>query len=526
MKKLLALFLAVLTAFSMVACTTGGGDDDSDALYTLNIGFYQGGLASQYMDEIIKLYEAKNPDVNVKLKPGKSEYTDGSLLSSISTSGLDLYILDSNNYMTFYQSGHLVDITTEVTTKIFDDDVNFVQAGQVATKSIEDTMWSDFKEAYKTSDGKYYAIPNYCSTPGIIYDADLFEDNDYEVPETYPEFIELMDTMVLDGVTPFAFSNLDYITLSCFESFVAMYEGYNDYNIRGTFNGTHSQLDKEINIQNAYLLQQAEGKKAGVQFAYDLATNNNYVTQNTRNGLDNINAQKQYVSSLTQKPSSTNPRPRIAMFLEHSYWEREAYSTFSQMGDINPLHGYGKRNFKYMKAPKMIGVDGIADSTNPKDTIYVGGGGWSAISAYSKQKELAKDFLVFMQSRECLAQYLIHASCLRPFNFDLTEEEKSKCTPYGLSMLDLLNDENVEFVTGLSRNEYAKKQSGEFNYDWRFYSKFTTTEGANGQAEVTSEGRQVFNLFMQWPNLTVQEYFDGFATYWSQSNWNDRLSKI
>lgn len=523
MKKLTALLLAIIASFSVTACTTSGpstGGDD-DAKYTLNVGFYQGGLASQYMDEVIKLYKVKNPDVKVNLKPGKSEYTDGSLISAIESNNIDLYVLDSNSYSTFYESGHLEDITKEVTEKIFDDKANFVESG--ATKSIEDTMWKDFRDFYKTPDGKYYALPNYASIPGIIYDADLFEDNGYEVPETYPELIELMDTMVLDGITPFAFSTLDYITLSSMESFVAMYEGYDNYKLRSTFSGTHSTLG-EINLQDAYLLQQAEGKKAGVQFAFDLANNTNYVTQNTRNGLDNINAQKQYVSSLTQKSSATNTRPRIAMFLEHSYWEREAYTTFNQMGSINAAHGYGKRNFKYMKAPKMIGVEGIKDTVNTKDTVLVGGGGWSAVSAYSKQKDLAKDFLIFMQSRECMAKWLMHASCLRPYDFELTEAELAECTPYGRSLYALLTDEDVELVTYNGMNEYAKKQTGEFAYDWRFYSKFTTTEG-NGTASVTSEGRQVFNLFLQWPNLTVQEYYDGFKAYWSQENWEARLSK-
>ncbi len=524
MKKLLALLLALITALGVTACTTTGdptGDDNEDALYTLNVGFYQGGLASLYMDEIIKLYEKENPDVNVKLTPGKSEYTDGSLLSAISSNNLDLYVLDSNSYSTFYEGGHLEDITAEVTAKIFDNDANYV--GEGGTKSVEDTMWEDFRDFYKTPTGKYYAIPNYVSMPGIIYDADLFEDNDYEVPETYPELIELMDAMVLDGVTPFAFSTLDYITLSSMESFVAMYEGKANYELRSTFSGTHSELG-EINLQNAYLLQQAEGKKAGVQFAHDLARNINYVTQNTRNGMDNLAAQKQFVSSIMQKPSATNPRPRIAMFLEHSYWERETDGTFNEMS-ANPNYAYGKRNFKYMKAPKMIGVDGITDTKNTKDTVLVGGGGWSAVSAYSKQKDLAKDFLMFMQRRECMAKWLIHTSCLRPFDFKLTDAELAQCTPYGLSLYELLTDENVEFVTYNNRNDYAKRQTGEFGYDWRFYSKFTTTEG-NGTAGVTAEGRRVFNLFLSWKNLTVKEYYDGFAEYWSKENWEARLSKI
>ena len=525
MKKLLALLLALITALGVTACTTTGdptGDNGGNegALYTLNVGFYQGGLKDKYMNEIIALYEKANPDVNVKLKPGKGEYSDGTLLSQISTSGMDLYILDSNTYQTFWQGGHLEEITTEVTTKIFDNDGNLVETG--ATKSIEDTMWKDFRDVYKTPDGKYYAIPNYNSIPGIIYDADLFEEEGYEVPETYPEFIELMEEMVLDDYTPFVFSTLDYIALSGFESFVAMYEGYNDYNLRGTFDGEHSGLGVEINLENAYLLQQAEGKKAGVQFAHDLAANPTFVTTSTRSGLDNTNAQKQFVSSITQPKTTANPRPRIAMFIEHSYWEREVDTTFDQMDDFNANHAYGKRNFKYMKAPKMIGVDGIANSTNTKDTILCTGGGWVAVSKYSKQKDLAKDFLQFMQSRECLAKYLMHASCLRPYDFKLTEAEIAQCTPYGLSLYELLTDENVEFVSDVGRNAYSKKQGSEFAYDWRFKSMFTTSDGIGGQ---TVTDRQVFNACMQYPKLTVKQYFDGYAEYWTAERWADMLKK-
>lgn len=523
MKKLLAIILTLITVFSATACTTTvkPPDDDDDALYTLNVGFYQGGLKDQYMNEIIALYEAANPDVNVKLKPGKGEYTDGNLLTQISSNEMDLYVLDSNTYSTFYQSGHLEDITTEVTEKIFDNDGNLVSSG--ATKSIEDTMWKDFSDSFKTSEGKYYAIPNYTSIPGIIYDADLFEDEGYEVPETYPEFFELMETMVGDGYTPFVFSTLDYIILSGLESFVAMYEGYNDYNLRGTFNGQHSDENiGDINLQTAYKLQQSEGKKAALQFAYDLAHNSTFVTQNTRNGLDNTNAQKQFVSSLTQQKSSANPRPRTAMFIEHSYWEREVDTTFDKMSEFNSQHGYGKRNFKYMKAPKMVGVEGIKDSANTKDTVLAVSGGWVAVSSYSKQKDLAKDFLQFMQSRECLAKYIMYAGCLRPYDFKLTEQEEKICTPYALSLYELLTDENVEFVTNNGRNEYSSKQGTEFAYDWSFQTEALTTDGIGGQ---TVTDRKAFNMFLQYPKMTVKQYFDGYASYWNAKRWGDMLSR-
>lgn len=527
MKKLLALLLAILTVFSATACTIvedDGGNDD--ALYTLNVGFYQGGLGSKYMDEIIKLYEKANPDVNVQLRPGKLEFADGSLIPQISDAqaSMDLYVLDSNNYQTFYQGGYLEDITDITTKKVYDNDGNLV--GNGGTQSIEDMMWDDYVTAYKTPEGKFYALPNYVSFPGIIYDADLFEDFGYEVPETYPEFYALMESMVLDGITPFAFSNDDYIILAGLESFVAMYEGRSDYLIRSTYNGTHSRVG-EITLENAYKLQEAEGKKAGLQLAHDLANNPTFVTQSTRNGRTNTEAQEDFVTSMVLKSKPDNPRPRIAMFIEHSYWEREAYGTFKQMGDVNPLHGYGKRNFKYMKAPKMIGVEGIADTTNTKDTVFMGGvsGCWMGISAKAKQKELAKDFVQFMHSRECLAQFIMHASVVRPFDFKLTDAEKAVCTPYGLSIYDVVQDQNVELVAYGALNDLARTQGSDFSYDFRFYSKFETTE-LNGQAGVTDASRKAFTKFMQYPQLTVQQYFDGYKAFWTETNWKERLDKI
>lgn len=526
MKKLLAVVLAMLMLCSVGCTSSGGGGGGSDRPYTLNLGLFNGALDRQMMDEIIKDFEDAYPEVHVEVKLGKSEYSDGTLTAQMRTSGVDIYYLDTNTYSTFYQGGYLEDITAEVREKIFDDDVNLVQAGQTATKSIEDTMWSDFKDIYCVND-KYYAIPHYTSIPGIVYDADLFEEMDYEVPETYPEFIELMETMVSDGYTPFCFSTMDYITLASLESFVAMYEGKNDYNIRGTFNGTHSQLGKEINIQNAYLLNSAEGKKAAIQFAYDLARNDTFVTQGTRNGLTHIEAQKQFVSSIMQKPTSSNPRPRVAMFLENSYWEREVKATFDDMSAFKDSYGYGKRNFKYMPAPKMIGVEGIANTTNTdKDTVYVGStASFVCINATSENKQIAKDFLQFAQSRESLAKYVIHSSSLRAYDFELTDAEIAQCTPYGLSIYNLLSDPNTELVCGGARNPVSIQNGSEFDYNFKYYTSALTSDGAGNKATKV-EGRAIFNLMREYPNLTVKQYYDGYVNYWNADRWADTLSKI
>ena len=474
------------------------------------------------MEKIEEEYEALHPDINLEIVPGKSEYDDGMLLTQIEKSSNDIYFLDTNTYMNYVNEGYFADITDVVTKKAYDEDMNLVESGN---KSIVDSMWEDWKPICKidSSEGeKYYAIPNYAAVSGIFYDADLFEENGWEVPATYPELIDLMDIMTVSGVTPFTFGQYDYIVINALAALYAQYEGANDFMLNSTLSGTDSQFG-EISLQNGYMVHRQEGRKAAIKFAADLAKNRAYTTQQTRNGLTHLGAQKEFILSINVAETKEN---RIAMFLEQSYWERESKSVFDAMAGMEDEYGWGQRNFKYMPTPKIVGVDGIADSTNTKNTVYTtGANSFVAINANSDRIEEAKDFLLFVQSRRALALHTIYSGTLRPYDYKMTAAEKELCTPLGLSIYELLEDTNVEFVNLSKINAISKSNNTDFNYDWLTYTKTTTKTSPQNPALLSVEGRSAYNLFMEFSMLTVDEYFQGMQNYWNPTRWQTLLSK-
>ena len=67
---------------------------------------------------------------------------------------------------------------------------------------IEDVMSQADKEEFRYIDGKYYAIPYIRDSWGLIYNAGLFEEYNYEVPNTTEEMFMLCEEMKHSGVTP------------------------------------------------------------------------------------------------------------------------------------------------------------------------------------------------------------------------------------------------------------------------------------------------------------------------------------
>jgi multiple sugar transport system substrate-binding protein len=145
-----------------------------------------------------------------------SNYSDekprAAIAAAVATSGLDVKIntVDHNSYQenfnTYIQQP---------------DDVMSWFAGYrmraFASKGVVgdiSDVWSnlpDMSEGFKNAstglDGKQYFVPLYFYAWGIHYRKSLFEDNGYDIPTTWADFIALCDQMEADGITPLAAAN-------------------------------------------------------------------------------------------------------------------------------------------------------------------------------------------------------------------------------------------------------------------------------------------------------------------------------
>lgn len=510
MKKKLAILMSIsmLAGTLLTACNrpSSGDDGPAEGKTPLFVGVYDGAPGYEFAKQMEILYEAEHPDVDVLVKHKKGEYDDATLVSKIDSADEDIYFGSNNDLAGLAKNGSVLDLTELISEKIYDDNGDLTSTNP--TKSIKDTLWDEWEPFCKVDvdnglGERFYAIPNFMPLGGLSYDADLFEEKGYEVPETYDELIELMDQMVADRIIPVTVSAYAYIYTTAI-AFWANYEGKNNFLLNSTFSGTDSNLG-EINLQNAYKLMNQEGRKAYLQFYYDIVQTPDYTTSASLGTQGHIESQNAFVSSIYKESEGE----RIAMIIENSFWEREAYGTIKTMGDGNEEYGWGKRNFKYMIAP--------VNKVTERKTVYCTyPNSYCFISSKSDQIELACDFMQFAQSRQCLSLYTTYTGCLRPFDYTMKDEEYYASTPYTRSLVDLTRRDDVDFVTLGPANEVARAiATVDFENKWG-----TDVVNASGIAR-----NSPIHAFYS-DKMTVQEYFEGYAKNWTEKKHTDIYNRV
>ena len=541
-KSVIAAALAAVTCMSVCAC--GGDKEDSTKTY-LDVGVFDAGLGTVYFDEMKKDFEAyyanesfEDGKTGVVLRPTKknTEFNPAQLLTSMKDYQPVLYLLNTGDYEAFTSAELFTDVSDVMTEKYLDENGEIAKdTGKTATQSIEDTMLDGYSDVFKKDDGKYYAVPFMYSAPGIIYDADLFDEQslyfkadgtvganaadlaakncsagtdgksgtyDDGLPATWAQFLTLLSAIRNKGLTPFTWaeSPSTYQISRVFNIIHANYEGYDDFMLNYSLSGTDNELG-EINDSNYDKLLEQEGRKAAIKAFYDITKNaGNYsVKAAPAGGNTHTTAEREFIQS---KRYGT----RIAMFVENSYWEQEARSVFD--GEPQPeQNGYGKRNFKYMTMPKFVGMEGVEDQTNEERVIPTTySESYMCISAKNTNKNaevqtrVAKLFIKFVQQRAQLVKFTANTGCLRPYKYTITDEEKQTCTPYTRSILELIA-EGATVAPNLAIATKRRQFTGEDGFD-------ESNNGFAFRAKVDNNVyKEPFTYFYMNPDKTVDDAF-------------------
>lgn len=541
-KSVIAAALAAVTCMSVCAC--GGDKEDSTKTY-LDVGVFDAGLGTVYFDEMKKDFEAyyanesfEDGKTGVVLRPTKknTEFNPAQLLTSMKDYQPVLYLLNTGDYEAFTSAELFTDVSDVMTEKYLDENGEIAKdTGKTATQSIEDTMLDGYSDVFKKDDGKYYAVPFMYSAPGIIFDADLFDEQslyfkadgtvganaadlaakncsagtdgksgtyDDGLPATWAQFLTLLSAIRNKGLTPFTWaeSPSTYQISRVFNIIHANYEGYDDFMLNYSLSGTDNELG-EINDSNYDKLLEQEGRKAAIKAFYDITKNaGNYsVKAAPAGGNTHTTAEREFIQS---KRYGT----RIAMFVENSYWEQEARSVFD--GEPQPeQNGYGKRNFKYMTMPKFVGMESVEDQTNEERVIHTTySESYMCISAKNTNKNaevqtrVAKLFIKFVQQRAQLVKFTANTGCLRPYKYTITDEEKQTCTPYTRSILELIA-EGATVAPNLAIATKRRQFTGEDGFD-------ESNNGFAFRAKVDNNVyKEPFTYFYMNPDKTVDDAF-------------------
>ena len=512
-KLLTILLAAVIgiTSFAVVGC--GGRDDGTEAIdpnkSQLNVGVFNAGYgrvwADKAADDFEKLYantsfEPGKMGVQVIVDAKKEEFKPSLLESTMETYENAIYYTNQHNYTNYMAKGLLTDITTVINQAVYDADGNLalmddgtgklvpINGAGTATKSMMDRVDSNVKDLYKIESGanagKYFMTPWAGLIGAMIYDADLFsregfffnEDGEIDdsltledvenglagpgpdgkvgtaddgMPETYKDFLTLLDTISKATIDPFTWSGqTGYQRWYAFESVYANYQGYNEFN--KMYDGV---------TPNSELAEQY-GRKAAIQFFYDVTNLGYYASASFSQSYDA--AQRLFVRSME------SPRP-VAMFMEGVYWENEVRDTFGTMAEENadPSLDYGQRNFKLLPIPNFVNVNGIPNQTNTSESEVLCGYGANAsafITAKNTcanpqlQKHLAELFLQFTNSREQLVKLMQNTGgCIGLYDFEFEEGEELLLTKYGRDIYKYI-EQGSKIVWDLSGSEEIRNK--------------------------------------------------------------------
>lgn len=196
-KKIGAASLVVAITATSMACGSKGSDsgEEQSAGKTITLGMKASHVEISNIENYKKVWEGKTGN-KIDVQAIDDDQFDSLLQTKMSTSGMwDVFIGDTGTQASAYQQEkNMVDLS-----------------GEEWVDRLTDTG----KEFVTHTDGNIYCFPNGgVNSFGIVYNTEVFEKNNIEVPQTYEEFDAVCETLKNAGVTPLYVSMADAWTVN------------------------------------------------------------------------------------------------------------------------------------------------------------------------------------------------------------------------------------------------------------------------------------------------------------------------
>lgn len=176
---------ALAATMALAGCAVGTGDGADAGKTTIRFLYATGDETwNTVVDAVVDAFNEQSDTTIVELDPLPAGSDYATALKTMDATGNWPAVVDMRDTLTYIDAGKLAPIPESVTDLLEPEAVG------------------------SASDGQVYTVP-YSALNGeiglnIVYNKDYFEDNDLEVPETYHDFIELMDEIEANGQVPLA----------------------------------------------------------------------------------------------------------------------------------------------------------------------------------------------------------------------------------------------------------------------------------------------------------------------------------
>lgn len=386
MNKLLKCSLALVTASVLSLSTVGCGNKGDESANsgettggkTITIGMKATHVEISNINHHKEQWEAKTGN-KIEIQAVDDNQFEQLLLTKMTSGGMwDMFIGDTGTQSTKYNhEKNLVDLTSE---------------GWV--ENLSDIG----KEFVTHTDGKVYCFPGGgVNSFGLVYNREVFETNNIEIPKTYEEFEKACETLKAAGITPL---------------YVSMKDGW-----------TVNQI---INAEWPNILAK------------------------NPDSLDKLNKNEMRWDEI---PEFVQLFERLQTWVEKGYINSDLSTASYEMAQ--KAIGSGQAAMMYMgdwadpeyvkTEPSAEGKIGMfaAPSADGKSYLAAAGPGGIYVSNQSKNLDEVKDFLNYMAEPETIKVDLEKKACTSVWK-DITNENVS----------ETLKDSQVYFDKGMSQKHY------------------------------------------------------------------------
>lgn len=552
-KKLFCLTMSALLAlgtFTAVGCGKKDGEKNVDSTKTqIYIGNINYGYGDDWLKKTISDFEERY--ANKSFEDGKtgvqvfyengSAYGNNSLIQTAASQGCDIFFGENTAYSNFVNSGVMLDITDIVTEKL-------TEFGE--TRSIADKLTEGFGSHLKTSDNKYYALPNYECTYWINYNVQFFEDNllyfapdgtfiksledkksagpdriegnyDDGMPATFDQFFELCDEIDNCGGIPVAWpGGIDSYRNVYLTQLHAAIEGKEQFDIGYSFDGEAKTLvkfdsqgkavfnngvpeleTKTITPSNGYEIYRQEGRYWAINF-FERILEGGYCSQGSTGSADHLTTQADFIESRY----SGQP---IAMLLDGNYWTNEAKDAFAQ-SVVNHGESASKENARFGIMPWPRQNNG----REGKNSILVAGNDLAFIYSGTPANRLpaVKKFFQFAYSDEQLRNYSRIVGTMRGCDVEFTDTDKENMSEFARRTLEYRQDSDV--ILPCSKNRIYVNNMSDFIYFKNGLNAYIADNTYNDPIMYVREyaGNKSDNI--------AKLYFEGMNSFYTYSRWN------
>lgn len=539
MKRIGSIAAAAVLAVSMCG-VTGCKKKDVDNPETLDIYLLYKGYQDEWLTSTIELFKQeawvkeKYPNLTVNYTQDGVDATAGSKLSA--GASINKYDLLFSVNLQGYD-----DITMDLTDELYLSEVPGEEGVKVIDKVPEHKLKSlaTTKDIERADGGDSYFCVNYIDGMySMLYNADILETLDMEVPVTTQEFMDTCKSIkegsgyeaTVDGKTetyntPIMNSARSNYWNTSFSTWWAQYEGYDGY--CNFYNGIHNKKRSNEVVKQTGRLRSLETIekifRSGYSYESSAAVDYKKAQTNFLSGHGVFHYNGDYFASemrlaieaLATKGVSYDIKymkmPVISTIVEQlSYRDGEDYMSDAMLASIireidNDVKyddsaaktaGVTQKDFKKIAEARQIAAYPAANSQT------------AVIPDYSPAKAVAVDFLRFMYTDKAISNFARAAKGIRfPAKYEYTEED-------------------LQSFSSICKSAYDIKQ-GTSNYEFVELPPVQSFALGKAGLQPLASFKGVFEVLWADPEqtTTAKDVYEADITHWNETSWGQLIAR-